>query len=195
MKKYFSILGLAMAISLIGCQPDVIVTQPQAQQSQQVISGTCVNGNNQVLEDNYCDPNWISSQRMIAQQRHDQAMLDSLLLYHMLYTPNPYMVGAYIPRTGVIFYNRPPMGYVVQSRRTYVTNVTNHTIVVNNGRAVTRSYSAPSSTVSRPSSSSSTTRGGFGSSSSNSYSRPSYNSGSSSRSSSSFGSSASRSRR
>jgi hypothetical protein len=115
----------------------------QQQPAQQVIAQTCIGAGNMVVDDQYCDPNYIAQQRMIAQQQNNQALLTALLLYHSVYTSNPYSVGMAIPMGG--FYTSAPYGYTVQRRSVYVNNVHNHTIIVNNGRAA---YSAPN--VARP---------------------------------------------
>jgi hypothetical protein len=133
------------ALVLTGCnstpypaaqyQPVYQQTQPAP---QQVMAQTCIGANNMVVDDQYCDPNYIAQQRMIAQQQHNDALLTALLLYHAVYTSNPYNVGVVIPMGG--FYTHMPYGYTSMRRSVYVNNIHNHTIIVNNGRAA---YTAP----------------------------------------------------
>jgi hypothetical protein len=148
MRKSFILAAACLfAAVLTGCEPQY-VQQPQYQQVQQtqpVLAQTCIGANNVVVADQYCDPNYIAQQQAIARQNNDNALLTSLLLYHALYSSNPYNVGQTFIYTPGSYYTSRPYGYSIQPRNTYVTNVHNHTIVVNNGKAV------QTTTVSRPS--------------------------------------------
>lgn len=187
------LVATATVLMLVGCAP-----QPVYQAPQQVIASTCLNGQGIVIADEYCDSNYIAQQRNLAMQTNNQILLNQLLAYHMIYSSTPYTLGMYAaPST---YYNSAPYGYTVQRRSTYVTNVTNHTIVVNNGRATTtpvaRNYSNNSYSATRQNPNSPSVKSNTPAARSYTPSArpsPSYNSTSSSRSYSS-GSSSSRRR-
>lgn len=132
------ILSLIGSSLLYGCAPTPYIATPT---QPPVMAATCTNPQGIVVADQYCDANWLAQQQMIAQQSNNQALLTALILYHsyhVWYSSSPYEVGMFM-RPGSYYVTRPA-GYIVQPRNTYVTNVHNHTVVINNGRAT----SAPS---------------------------------------------------
>jgi hypothetical protein len=105
---------------------------------QQTVNRACLNSQGQVVEDRYCDQQWIEQQRQLAQQRHDDAMLQSLLMYHFMFggTVNPY--GIYVGGVYTV-----PSGYVYMPYSTYHERVVNRTVIVN--RTVVHNYVPPPS--------------------------------------------------
>lgn len=145
MQKLLLALAISASVLIAGCQQQPYYTQQQP--TQPILAQTCTNPQGIVVADQYCDANWLAQQQMIAQQQNNTSLLTALLLYHSYhsyYSSEPYEVGMYM-RPGS-YYTTRPTGYVVQSRNTYVTAVHNHTIIVNNGRAV----SAPRSSAPSP---------------------------------------------
>lgn len=74
MRKY--ILYLIGASLLCGCSPTPYIAPPQ---QPPVMAATCTNPQGMVVQDQYCDPNWLAQQQMIAQQSNNQALLTALL--------------------------------------------------------------------------------------------------------------------
>ena len=105
---------------------------------QQTVNRACLNSQGQVVEDRYCDQQWIEQQRQLAQQRHDDAMLQSLLMYHFMFggTVNPY--GIYVGGLYTV-----PSGYVYMPYSTYHERIVTRTAIVN--RTVVHNYVPPAS--------------------------------------------------
>lgn len=186
---------LVVLISLVmfaGCaqQPNTYVAVPVTPQQQQqveaindggnnIVSRACTNGQGYVVEDKYCDPQWIAQQQILAQQNHDNQMLQDLLLYHFMFGGNvgvgnvylggvrtmPYGYG-YLPYRD---YNYARVHRHVTINKTYVT-VNNPTVQRNSPSPnfSSRSNTSTSSSVqTRPSTS-------FSSRPSTSFSKPSF---------------------
>lgn len=116
--------------------------------------------------DNYCDANWVAQQQALARQHNDMQLLNTLLLYHMMWSTTPYNVGSTFIYTPNTYWRSRPSGYSIMPRSAYYNNVVvNHTIVVQGGRAVaTRplaansfAYRNPSSTTTRSTTTTTTT--------------------------------------
>jgi hypothetical protein len=154
MKNILILAASAALLVVSGCSPAPVPVVVDQQPQAQTVAATCLDGRGYVIQDNYCDPGYIAQQRQLAIQQNNQALLASLLAYHMIYSSTPYGIGMYASPGS--YYTTAPRGYVVQSRTTYVTH---NTTIVNHTQStpststtstVNKSYVSPNASAARP---------------------------------------------
>src|SRR5579872_1959701 len=97
--------------------PDQAPIEAVSYNGQNTVGCACLDNQSRVVDDKYCDQAWIEQQRQLAQQQHNDQMLQDLMLYRFMFggTVNN---GYY---NGGLTYLPPGYGYMpYSSYNTYV---------------------------------------------------------------------------